>query len=119
MISAAATVDEYLQGLPEAERAVFERLRALFRKGGAKVEESMAYRMPTYRVGETMVGAFNRQKQSFCLYLNPAAVDPCRKELEQLGLDCGKSCIRFKRPGDLPLKLAGTLIRTAVRLARG
>lgn len=77
----------------------------------------MAYGMPTYKVGEQSVVAFNRQKQYLCLYVNPAAVDPHRKALKALKLDCGKSCIRFKQPEQLPLELAEQMIAASIELA--
>ena len=78
----------------------------------------MQYRMPCYGTGDATVGAFNRQKQYFALYLNPAAVAPHRAALKKRGLDCGKSCIRFRKPGHLPLALAEKLIRGAAKLAK-
>ena len=117
MISQASTVDGFLNTLMDDERAVFGRLRAMLKKAHPKVEESMRYRMPTYQVGESMVGAFNKQKHYLCLYLNPEAVDPYRKELKAAGLDCGKSCLRFTKPDKLPLDLAAKIIKAAGKLA--
>lgn len=117
MISKASTVDAFLATLPVAEREVFSQLRAWLRSGAAPVVESMAYGMPSYKVGEEMVGAFNHQKNYLCLYLTPAAIDPHRKALKAAGLDCGKSCIRFRQPDALPLELAKTMIAAALKLA--
>ncbi len=117
MISQATTVDGFLNTLADDERAVFTKVRAWLKKSHSKVEESMKYRMPTYLVGENMVGAFNKQKHYLCLYLNPEAVDPYRKELKAAGLDCGKSCLRFTKPEKLPLPLAAKIIKAAGKLA--
>jgi uncharacterized protein YdhG (YjbR/CyaY superfamily) len=117
MISKATTVDGFLNTLTDDERAVFTKLRGLLKKAHPKVEESMKYRMPTYLVGEYHLGAFNKQKNYLCLYLNPEAVDPYRKQLKTAGLDCGKSCLRFTKPGELPLPLAAKIIRDAGRMA--
>lgn len=84
-----------------------------------RVVESMTYRMPTYMIGENHVGALNKQKQYLCLYLNPEAIDPHRTELKAAKLDCGKSCIRFRKPEQLPMKLAATMIQAAIKLAKG
>jgi uncharacterized protein YdhG (YjbR/CyaY superfamily) len=116
VISKAATVDEFLRGLPESDRDVLQKIRALFLDAGGSVAESMKFRMPTYLIGEEIVGAFNKQKNYLCLYLNPEALTPFRKDLG--ALDCGKSCIRFRKPADLPLGLAKKMIRAAVKLAR-
>jgi uncharacterized protein YdhG (YjbR/CyaY superfamily) len=117
MISKATTVDGFLNTVTDDERAVFAKLRSLLKKAHPKVEESMKYRMPTYLVGEYHLGAFNKQKNYLCLYLNPAAVDPYRKELKSAGLDCGKSCLRFTKPDKLPLSLATKMIKASGKLA--
>ena len=103
--------------LSPAEQAVFTKVRRLFKGAGSQVRESMEYRMPSYHVGKNMVGAFNKQKHYLCVYANPEAVDPHRKALQAAGLDCGKSCLRFTKPEQLPLELAGKIIRQAVKLA--
>jgi len=117
MISSAETVDQYLKALPADERAVFKQFRSVFKKASSQVSESMLYRMPTYLFGTEPFAAFNRQKQYMCVYLPPPAVDPYRKELKALGLDCGKSCLRFRKPGDLPLALVKKIVKDAVKLA--
>jgi uncharacterized protein YdhG (YjbR/CyaY superfamily) len=117
MISKAATVDAFLATLTDEDRAVFAKLRGWLRKAHPQAEESMKYRMPTYLVGEQIIGAFNKQKAYLCLYLNPEAVDPYRRELKAAGVDCGKSCLRFTRPDRLPLPLAAKIIRAAGKLA--
>lgn len=110
-------MDAFLQTVSPEERAVFRQIRGLLKKAHPKIEESMKHRMPAYYVGENMVGAFNKQKQYLCLYLNPEAVDPYRQELKAAGLDCGKSCLRFTKPDRLPLDLAAKIIQAAGKLA--
>ncbi len=117
MISKAKTVDEFLKGLSAEEQAIFGKLRRLL-LADKKVEESMAYRMPTYQIGENRFGAFNKQKQYLCLYLDFEAVDVYRDELKATGLDCGKSCLRFRKPEQLPLPLVTKIIKQAVKLAK-
>lgn len=114
MISGAATVDEFLAGLTAEERVVFAQLRAAF-KASSRVVESMEYRMPTYKIGAEPVGALNRQKNYLCLYADPVAVKKHRKDLGKLS--CGKSCIRFNKPGDLPLPVAKRIIKEAIAMA--
>lgn len=117
MISKAPTVDAFLKTLAPEERAVFAKIRALIKKSHPKIVENMRWRMPGYEIGENGVGGFNKQKHYLCLYLSPEAVDPFRKELKAAGLDCGKCCIRFRKPADLPLELAARIIKAAAKLA--
>jgi len=115
MISGADTVEGFLKTVSPEERALFTKLRSLLKKAHPKVEESMKYRMPTYMIGTQMLSAFNKQKNYLCLYVNPEAVKDYRKELGKL--DCGKSCIRFTKPRDLPLDVAANIIKQAAKLA--
>jgi hypothetical protein len=57
----------------------------------------MRYGMPTYERGGQMFCAFAR----------------FRAELDSD--DCGKSCIRFRRPGDIRMAVLGRLLRAAVK----
>ncbi|MDB6128315.1 MAG: hypothetical protein JWM35_2211 [Verrucomicrobia bacterium] len=118
MISQAKSVDEFLDSLELDERIAFKKVRTLL-TASPKVEESMKYRMPTYMVGAKGVGGFNKQKHYLCVYLNPAAVDPYRGALKSLRLDCGKSCIRFTRPEQMPLGLLKKIIANAIKRAGG
>lgn len=118
MISTAATVDDFLKTLSADERAVFSKLRTLLKRSHPRVGESMKYRMPTYTAGGEPYGGFNKQKHYLCLYLDPEALNPFRRELKAAGLDCGKCCIRFRRPDRLPLPLAARIIRHAAKLAK-
>jgi uncharacterized protein YdhG (YjbR/CyaY superfamily) len=114
MQSKAVTVDEYLAQLPvEEERTFFSKLRALIQQAAPRAVESMEYGMPTYRLGNVSFCAFNRQKNYLSLYVNPAAVAAHRAELG--ALDCGKSCIRFRKPADLPLPVVKKILNEAVR----
>jgi uncharacterized protein YdhG (YjbR/CyaY superfamily) len=110
MQSKARTVDEYLAGVPDAgEREFLGRLRALIVKELPGATESMAYGMPTYQKDKDMLCAFNRQKNYFSLYAKPDAIAAHAHELK--GLDCGKSCIRFRRTEELPWPTARQIIR--------
>lgn len=118
MISNHETVDAFLAEISAEEHAVFTRVRALLRKADPGIAESMQYRMPTYFFRGEPFGAFNKQKNYLCVYLPPAAIDPFRKALKARGLDCGKSCLRFKKPADLPLDLIEAIISAATKLPR-
>jgi hypothetical protein len=125
----AATVDEYLQTLPEERRAVVAAMRTLIRENIPDgYREAIAAGLITYSVPlEVFPNTYNgqalwylalaAQKDSYSLYLMRVYGDPAqRKELEQafakLGkkMNMGKSCLRFKRMDDLPLDTLAKLI---------
>jgi len=60
----------------------------------------MDYGMPCWKLGEEMLCALNAQKNYFAFYIGSSVHAACAELLK--GLDCGKSCIRFKRAEQLP-----------------
>lgn len=130
--SKATTVTAYLASLPEDRRAEISAVRDVVRKSLPRgFEESMQYGMiswviPLSRFSDTYNGqalgtaALAAQKNYCALYLLgaysiPEAPERLAKECREKGtkLDMGKSCIRFKAAGDLPLKAIGEIISTS------
>jgi len=127
--SKAATVEEYLQELPEDRREVVSTVRdVILRNLPDGYTETMAWGMITYGIplerypttynGQPLgYAALAAQKNSYSLYLLGAYMDPEQEEAlleafrrEGKKLDRGKSCVRFKRTADLPLDAIGELI---------
>ena len=129
MRSDAATVDEYLAGLPEERRAALQAVRAVVLENlPAGYEETMnwgmiSYEIPlgvypeTYNGKPLMYAALASQKNYMSLYLTgvyafPGAAEEFEREYRASGkrYDMGKSCVRFRRIDDLPLPLIGRTI---------
>ena len=127
--SAAQTVDEYLDELPEDRRRVVAAVRDVIVKNlPAGYREGLAFGMigyvvPLERYPKTYNGqplsyaALAAQKNHYALYLNSVYQSPerearLREEFEEAGkkLDLGKSCVRFKKLEDLPLEVIGRTI---------
>ena len=127
--SKAATVEEYLQELPEDRREVVSSVRdVILRNLPDGYTETMAWGMITYGIplerypttynGQPLgYAALAAQKNSYSLYLLGAYMDPDEEETlreafrrEGKKLDMGKSCVRFKKTADLPLDDIGELI---------
>jgi uncharacterized protein YdhG (YjbR/CyaY superfamily) len=112
MQSKAATIPEYISGLPPGERAVVETLDKMVRSAAPKGSGSMKYGMPTYTLASRII-AFNAQRNYFSFYADPEIVKRYRGELK--GLDCGKSCIRFRKIGDVPLATLRRIVRDCAK----
>ena len=127
--SNAATVEEYLAGLPADRREAIERVRDTVRASMPEgYREAMAFGMITWSIPlETYPDTYNgqplgyvalaSQKNYMALHLMGAYADSeQRRQLEDAyaragkRMDMGKSCLRFKRAEDLPLELIGTLV---------
>ena len=129
MRSDAATVAEYLAGLPDERRAALEAVRAVVLENLPRgYEETMnwgmiSYELPlrvypdTYNKRPLMYAALASQKRHMSLYLMgvyafPGAAEAFEREYRESGkrYDMGKSCVRFRRVDDLPLDLIGRTI---------
>ncbi|GAA4983992.1 DUF1801 domain-containing protein [Kineococcus glutinatus] len=127
--STAATVEEYLDALEPDRRETLTAVRALVLENlPPGYAETTALGMPTYvvpleRYPDTYNGrplsyvAFAAQRQHNSLYLmglysDPEAERAFREEWTASGcrLDMGKSCLHFRRLGDLDLPLLARTI---------
>lgn len=122
--SKAATVAEYLAELPEEQRAEVAAVREVVLANLPDgYVEGMMWGMITWYVPLEVSGpTYNKQplgyvslaaqKRHFSLYLNTVYSGDersFRERYEATGkkLDMGKSCVRFKRSGDLALDVIG------------
>lgn len=122
----AATVEEYLAGLPEDRRAAISAVRdAVNENLPDGYVETMTYGMigwvvpledfpDTYNGQPLAVASLASQKNHMALYLMGLyASEPELAWFEQqyaergLKLDMGKSCVRFKRLEQVPLDVVG------------
>ena len=121
--SKAATVADYLGELPPERRVEVETVRdAINAVMPAGFREGMGYGMiewfipledypVTYNKQPLGYAALAAQKNAYSLYLNCIYATPGAAERFRAAwagprkLDMGKSCIRFKRAGDLDLDL--------------
>lgn len=127
--SKAATVEGYLNELPEDRREAISAVRQVILDNlPAGYEEGMLYGMIAYYIplkdfpdtynGQPLghVGLAS-QKNYMALYLNSVYSDAAaekwfRERYQASGkkLDMGKSCVRFKKLADLPLELVGETV---------
>lgn len=132
MTSNAKTVDEYIAELPEDRREAITKLRKEIKKNIPKgFEEGMGYGMIGYYVPHKLYPSgyhcdpkqplpfmgLASQKQHIAVYhmgvyaipsLNRWYQDEYFKR-ENKKADMGKSCLRFRNPGKIPLSLIGEL----------
>jgi len=131
MQSKAKTVDEYLSTLPDERAEIIATLRKEIKRNLPKgFEETMQYGMISYVVPHKLYPAgyhanpkdalpfmsIASQKNHIAIYhmamyegaLHDWFVKEWKKSSDKK-LDMGKSCIRFKKPDEVPVKLFGAL----------
>jgi uncharacterized protein YdhG (YjbR/CyaY superfamily) len=98
------SVDEYISSQPEPVRGTLELVRSAIRKALPGAEETISYKMPTYKLHGGTVLHFAGWKQFYSLY--PAGerlVAAFKDELQPYKIN--KATIRFPFTGPVPLKL--------------
>ena len=133
MPSEVQDVEEYLASLPEDRREAITAIREVVLKNLPKgYEEGIQWGMPSYFVplSEYPSGyncqpdqplpfvGFASQKNhmafyGFCIYIDEVLKDRFVEDWKKTGkkLDMGKSCVRFKKLEDVPLKVIGDAVK--------
>ena len=113
MKSEAKSVDEYLTQIPEKRVNALKQLRTLCNQVLVGYEESMAYKMPSYKKNNVVEVAFASQKQHICLYILKHDVMLANQELLQ-ELNHGKGCIRYSNPNKINFEPIAKLLKDTV-----
>ena len=132
MQSKATTVEDYMNELPKERQEAMTKLRKEIKKNLPKgFREGMGYGMMGYSVPHSLYPpgyhcdpklplpfiGIGSQKNFIAVYHMGVYADPkllkwFKDEYAKAGvgkLDMGKSCIRFKKPENIPYKLIGEL----------
>lgn len=132
MQSKATTPDAYIAEIPDERLTAFNKLRAVIKKNLPKgFKETMGYGMMGYCVPHSLYPAgyhcnpkdplpfigLASQKNFIAVYHMGIYADPAllkwftteHAKASPRKLDMGKSCIRYKKPYDIPFELIGEL----------
>ncbi|HLL14968.1 MAG TPA: DUF1801 domain-containing protein [Pyrinomonadaceae bacterium] len=115
MTKQAHSYEKYLDSLPAERRAEIERVWDVVRAHVPRgyVEEIDA-KFLSFKAGNDWLVALANQKNYISLYLMPLYLFPEMKAKFDAATDgklkCGKSCINFKRAGQLPLEVLGEIV---------
>jgi len=144
MQSKATTPEEYVAQMPAERQVAFNKLRAAIKKNLPKgFKEEMSYGMIGYVVPHSLYPAgyhcnpklplpfmnIASQKNFIAVYHMGVYADPtllkwftdAHAKASSKKLDMGKSCMRYKKPDDIPFDLIGQLaskMSTAEWIAR-
>ena len=108
----AATVDEYLAGVPDDKRVALERLRAQIRAAAPDATESISYGLPTFKLDGHWFVAFGAAKNHCSFYAGAAPLEALAGELA--GYRLRRGTINFPADRPLPAELVGRLIEVRI-----
>jgi len=112
--SKARTISEYFEQSPESFVPTMRKMRAMIRKTAPRAKEMIGDGVPYYEVNGEFLCAFARQKQYLAFYFcDHDLLDKFKKELA--GVNCGKSCIRFRKPESVSLPVLAKILKEAYK----
>ncbi|MHA2378905.1 MAG: iron chaperone [Candidatus Thorarchaeota archaeon] len=117
MRSEAKTIDEYITELEPTRRESIDGLRSMILKHAPDIDQSMDLGMPVFRFGDGKFDfvALASQEQYMSFYVNPEVLAKHKSKFK--GVNLGKSCVRFRRLGQLSLEDIELLLKDALEVS--
>ena len=106
------TIDGYLAGLPDDQRAALENLRQTIRSAAPKAEECISYSMPAFRLNGVLVGFAAKQNHCALYPFNGSTVNAFKDDLK--GFEISMGAIRFQPSKPLPAALVRKIVKARI-----
>jgi uncharacterized protein YdhG (YjbR/CyaY superfamily) len=94
--------DAYIAEAPEALRASLVRLRTQLAHALPDAEEVIAYKMPGFRIGQSLVAGYAAFSKQCGLYLSPSAIASHAEDIAAAGLKSTKTGVTFSPDRPIP-----------------
>jgi uncharacterized protein YdhG (YjbR/CyaY superfamily) len=94
--------DAYIAEAPKELRPLLVRLRAQLAGALPDAEEIIAYKMPGFRIGDSIVAGYAAFSKQCGLYLSPAAIKAHAKDIAAAGLKSTKTGVTFSPSKPIP-----------------
>ena len=107
-----ATVDEYMEALPEKERAVLGDLRKTIRAAAPKADEQISYGMPGYKYHGMLV-YFSAFKNHCSFFPGSSMLEVFGKEVEKY--KTSKGTLQFTVDKPLPASLVKKIVKERMK----
>jgi uncharacterized protein YdhG (YjbR/CyaY superfamily) len=105
-----SVMDEYLNGLPPAQKAALARVRAVVEGVAPEAEEGMSYGMPAFLyAGRPLLGVRAAKKHLSVFPFSPAAIEAVKDRL--VGFELSKGTIRFTPDSPVPDDVLADVVR--------
>lgn len=102
--------DAYIAAAPPDLRPLLIQLRAQLAHALPDAEEVIAYKMPGFRIGKSIIAGYAAFSKQCGLYLSPSAIQSHAGDIAAAGLKSTKTGVTFSPsqpiPGELITKLA-------------
>lgn len=101
--------DAYMAEAPEELRPLLIRLRAQLADALPDAEEVIAYKMPGFRIGQSIAAGYGAFSKQCGLYLAPSAIESHAGEIAAAGLKASKTGVTFSPSRPIPDELVRKL----------
>lgn len=101
--------DAYIAQAPQELRPLLIGLRAQLARALPDAEEVIAYKMPGFRIGKSIIAGYAAFSKQCGLYVSPEAIKSCADEISAAGLKATKTGITFSPNKAIPDKLVKKL----------
>lgn len=109
----ARDIDEYIAGFPPDVQRIMEQIRATIRKAAPGAEESISYRIPTFKLNGTYVVYFAGFKKHIGMYPAPLNAPELKNELAPYA--AGKGTVQFQLDEPIPFGVIAKMVRFRVK----
>jgi uncharacterized protein YdhG (YjbR/CyaY superfamily) len=106
--------DAYIEAAPEDLRPLLENLRAHLSRTLADADEIIAYNMPGFRMGKTIVASYAAFTKQCGIYVSPGAINALAGDIAAAGLKATKTGITFSPGKPIPDKLIQKLAKASL-----
>jgi uncharacterized protein YdhG (YjbR/CyaY superfamily) len=107
--------DAYIAEAAEDLRPVLVKLRAQLARALPDAEEVIAYKMPGFRIGKTIVAGYAAFSKQCGLYLAPSAIEAHADDIAKAGLKSTKTGVTFSPSKPIPDALVKKLALASKR----
>lgn len=110
--SRPSNIDEYIAGFPEEVQKILKRVRKTIRQAAPDAEETISYRIPTFRLNGNLVH-FAAFKSHLGFYPTSSGTKAFHKEITPY--KHGKGSIRFPLDQPIPYDLIAQIVAFRVK----
>ena len=109
LLATSADHDAYIAEAPEDLRPLLARLRAQLADALPDAEEVIAYKMPGFRIGQSIVAGYAAFSKQCGLYLSPSTIKSHADDIAAAGLKSTKTGVTFSSSQPIPEELVKKL----------
>ena len=106
---AYTNIDEYIATFPDEVQKILQKIRQTIKKVAPKAEETISYRIPTFKLNGTYLIYFAGYKKHVSVYPAPRGDKEFKKELA--GYEGGKGTVQFPLDQPIPYDLISRLVK--------